>query len=423
MNNPHVTTRVSVSFRHLMIASVAFAAAPAMATNGYFAEGYGAKADGVAGASIAFAQDSLVVASNPAGLIAVDDAFNVGVDLFLPKRSATLLQHGTSTSFDGDGVGAFYIPNIGFARHLTPNLAVGVALYGNGGMNTDYGVNPFARFGASGAAGVDLEQAFLSPAIAYNLGAGQSVGLAVNLAYQRFKAKGIGLFSNFSSDPGAVSNRGYDNSTGAGARLGWTGSFGPYLTLGATWQSKTNMSRLTDYAGLFAGHGTFDIPSTYGLGLAVKPSHQWTVAFDWQKIDYADIASIGDSIASLFAGVPLGAAGGPGFGWRNVSVFKLGAAYRVNDPITVRAGISTSRQPVPASQTFFNVLAPGVVETHLTAGGTWHLDARNSIDLAYQHAFSHTVNGSGSIPSLFGGGEYDVSLEENVVSLGYSYQL
>ena len=78
---------------------------------------------------------------------------------------------------------------------------------------------------------------------------------------------------------------------------------------------------------------------------------------------------------------------------------------------------------MPASQTFFNVLAPGVVETHLTAGGTWHLDARNSIDLAYQHAFSHTVNGSGSIPSLFGGGEYDVSLEENVVSLGYSYQL
>jgi long-chain fatty acid transport protein len=220
-----------------------------------------------------------------------------------------------------------------------------------------------------------------------------------------------------------VSNRGYGNSTGAGARLGWTGRFGPNLTLGATWQSKTNMSRLTDYAGLFAGHGAFDIPSTYGLGIAVKPSDRWTVAFDWQKIDYADIASVGDGVASLFAGVPLGAAGGPGFGWRDVSVFKLGAAYRVNDPITVRAGVSSSRQPVPASQTFFNVLAPGVVETHLTAGGTWHLDARSSIDLAYQHAFSHTVNGAGSIPAAFGGGEYNVSLEENVISLGYSYQL
>jgi long-chain fatty acid transport protein len=201
MNHLRVTGRLSVTFRHLIITSVAVAAVPAMATNGYFAEGYGAKADGVAGASIAFAQDSLAVASNPAGLIAVDDAFDVGVDLFLPQRSATLAQRGTSTSFDGDGVSAFYIPNIGFAHHLTPDLAVGVALYGNGGMNTDYGVNPFERFGASGPAGVDLEQAFLSPAIAYNLGAGQSVGVAVNLAYQRFKAKGIGLFSNFRPIP------------------------------------------------------------------------------------------------------------------------------------------------------------------------------------------------------------------------------
>jgi long-chain fatty acid transport protein len=404
------------------LAAAMLTSTPAFATNGYFASGYGIKSDGVAGAGIAFPQDSLTVATNPAGLVDVNDAFDIGLDVFVPQRSATLVQGGEPTTFDGDGVSTFYIPNIGYGRHLSPDLAVGIALFGNGGLNTDFIVNPFGRFGAQGVAGVDLEQAFLSPAIAYRIAAGQTLGLAVNIAYQRFKAKGIGLFGGFSSDPEAVSNRGYDSSTGAGARLGWTGHFGPYLTLGATWQSKTAMGRFKDYAGLFADRGGFDVPSTYGLGLALTPNSDWTVAFDWQKIDYSDVAAVGDGIASLFAGVPLGAENGPGFGWRDVAVFKLGVNFRVNEQLTLRAGASTNRQPIPASQTFFNVLAPGVVETHLAFGGTWHLDPRNSIEVSYQHAFQRSVDGSGSIPQAFGGGEVNLSLEEDVVGVGYSYQ-
>ena len=50
------------------------------------------------------------------------------------------------------------------------------------------------------------------------------------------------------------------------------------------------------------------------------------------------------------------------------------------------------------------------------------MDARNSINLSYQHAFQRSVNGSGSIPPAFGGGEVNLSLEENIVGVGYSYQ-
>jgi len=393
-----------------------------LATNGYFAASYGIKADGVAGAAIAFPQDSLAIATNPAGLLDVADSFDVGLDVFVPRRSATLVQGGTETEFDANGVSTFYIPNIGFAHRLGSDIAVGVAVYGNGGLDTDYSTNPFGRFGASGEAGVDLEQAFLAPAVAYRPGAGQTLGLAVNIGYQRFKAKGIGLFGAFSSDPGAVSNHGYEGSTGAGVHLGWSGHFGPYVTLGATWQSKTSMQRFRDYEGLFADHGGFDVPSTYGVGIAVTPDSHWTVAFDWQKIDYADVPSVGDSIASLFAGVPLGAEDGPGFGWRNVSVFKLGAVYRISDQFSARAGISSNHQPIPASQTFFNILAPGVVETHVSVGGTWDLDTANSLNVSYQHAFQKTINGSGSIPTAFGGGEANLSLAEDVVGFGYSHR-
>jgi long-chain fatty acid transport protein len=235
-------------------------------------------------------------------------------------------------------------------------------------------------------------------------------------------AKGIGLFANFSSDPGAVSNRGNDDSTGAGVRLGWLGKFGSYVTLGATWQSKTYMGKFNKYAGLFADQGSFDIPATYGLGIALTPLVGWTLALDWQRIQYADIPAVGDSINSLFAGVPLGANNGPGFGWRDVSVLKLGSSFRANEQTTLRVGFSANQQPVQASQTFFNTLAPGVVRDHLTLGATWTLGRSDEISFDYLHAFKSTVNGSGSIPPAFGGGEVNVSLEENSFGAGFTHK-
>jgi long-chain fatty acid transport protein len=270
-------------------------------------------------------------------------------------------------------------------------------------------------------AGVDLEQAFLSPALAVKLTEANSLGVALNVAYQRFEAKGIGIFSGFSESPEDVSNRAHDDSTGVGVRLGWLGQLGDYVTLGATWQSKTHMGRFEKYSGLFADGGSFDIPETYGLGIAVRPTQALTIGLDWQRILYADVAPVGDTLDSLFAGVPLGAANGPGFGWRNISVVKLGGSYAVTDSVTVRAGVSKSQQPVPVSQTFFNILAPGVIETHFTAGGNWKLANRNQISVAWLHAFKNTVNGAGSIPPAFGGGEANISLEEDSLAISFSH--
>jgi long-chain fatty acid transport protein len=412
---------VRQSFRGIWLLLGLTSSTTALATNGYFSSAYSVKTEGVAGVGIAFPQDSLTIATNPAGLVSISDTFDAGLDVFLPQREATLVQGGQSQSFDGSDKNSFYIPSVGYARHLSPNVAVGVALFGNGGLNTDYASNPFARFGATGSAGVDLEQLFLSPAISWTINPKNEVGIAANIAYQRFKAKGIGIFGGFSSDPGAVSDRGYDNSYGAGVRVGWIGHVDEYLAVGGTWQSKTYMSRFTKYAGLFADSGAFDIPSTYGLGLALTPNAAWTVAVDWQEIRYSGIAAVGNPVNSLFSGVPLGAENGPGFGWRNVSVFKIGAIFNVNPQWTLRAGFSDNRQPIPASQTFFNILAPGVVETHATAGLTWRASAANEFSVSALHAFKKTVNGSGSIPPSFGGGEANISLEETSVGLSWSH--
>ncbi len=410
-----------MSHTGLRLAALLLVAPAASATNGYFLLGYGTNQKAQAGVGIALPLDSFTLATNPAGLTEVGDGVTGGVEVFRPRRGAVLDQQGQAAEFDGSDTKTFYLPEVGFSRHLGQRLAWGVALYGNGGLDTDYKFNPFARFGAQGPAGVDLKQAFLTPGLAFKVNDANSLGVGANLAYQRFNAKGIGLFSNFSASPEEVSNRGTAHSTGAGIRLGWLGKIGDGVTVGATWESKIHAGRFEQYSGLFANAGSFDIPASFGLGIAVRPVQALTVGFDWQRILYGQVTSVGDPVNALFTGVPLGASDGPGFGWRNISVYKLGGSYAITEAVALRAGVSHADQPVPASQTFFNILAPGVVQTHLTGGVSWKVAERNEISVAALHAFKKTVNGAGSIPPAFGGGEANVSLEENSLAVSFSH--
>jgi long-chain fatty acid transport protein len=115
----------------------------------------------------------------------------------------------------------------------------------------------------------------------------------------------------------------------------------------------------------------------------------------------------------------LGAANGAGFGWQDVTVLKLGVSQRMSNTLVVRGGLSHNNQPIPTSQTFFNILAPGVVQNSLTLGATWTLADKSEITVGYMHAFKQTVNGAGSISPLQGGGNANLSMSED--SLGVSY--
>lgn len=412
----------SFSIRPIALAAALLAPLLASATNGYFSHGYGAKSEGMAGVGIALPQDALAAATNPAGTAAVGSRLDLGVSLFVPNRSSSITGNGAApdASYGANGTSNFLIPDFGYTRQINPSTSVGLAVYGNGGMNTDYASNPYARFGAKGAAGVNLEQLFISPSVAYKINDSHTVGIALNVAYQRFAAKGIGFFSGFSSAPGNVSDQGTDSSTGTGVRLGWTGKVTPTLTLGATWASRIS-GRFDKYKGLFADGGGFDIPENYGVGLAFEATPDWTLAADVQTIRYSKVSSVGNSAASLFAGQPLGSANGPGFGWRDVTVLKLGTSYRLRSNLTLRGGVSFANQPVPTQETFFNILAPGVMQKHLTLGSTWSTASGSELTAFYARAFGQSVNGSGSIPPGFGGGNANLRMDQNSIGIAYGW--
>lgn len=394
---------------------------PAFATNGYFAHGYGMKAKGMAGVGIALPQDGLAAATNPAGMVMVGDRLDVGVDWFKPNRGAEITGTGVGIngSYDGNGDSSFLIPEFGYNKMLGWDMAVGVSVYGNGGMNTKYNTSPFVALGGQNPAGVNLEQMFVAPTFSMKLNKDHAVGVSIVMAYQTFGATGLQPFDGAGSlHAGNVTNRGNDHSLGWGLRLGWTGQVSESVTLGATYASKIK-GKFKDYSGLFAEEGSFDIPENYGIGIAVKATPKLTVAADIQQINYGGIKAIANPNCGG-AGCLLGSTGGSGFGWRDMTVYKLGVSYEVSKDLTLRAGVSTNRQPIPARETFFNILAPGVMENHLTLGGTWTLANKNEVTVGYMHAFKKSVNGSGSVAATgMGAGEANLHMSQDSLGLAY----
>jgi len=382
--------------------------ASAFATNGYFAHGYGTKNKGLGGAGVALPQDAMAAATNPAGMVFVGERLDIGLAVFNPNREYSSTNAGfVTTAAQESDSNYFYIPHIGYNKMLNADQSVGISVYGNGGMNTNY---PSTVFGSS-ASGVDLSQLFANVSYAHKIMSSASLGAGAIFAYQRFKAYGIQNFG--------IENQGYDSSTGYGLKLGGQADVGGDVTFGATYQTKMRMSKFDKYAGLFAEQGDFDIPSHYTLGLAWKATQDLTVALDYQRINYTDVAAVSNPGPRTGADVALlGTDNGPGFGWKDINVFKLGVQYNMGD-MSLRAGWNHGDQPIPtADEGLFNILAPGVVQDHLTLGFTNRLSKTSEINIAYMRAFSNTV--TSTIPAALGGGATDLKMDQNEIEFSYS---
>lgn len=390
------------TFRKAAIAvAIAGPLTAAMATNGYFSHGYGMKAKGMGGAAVASTDDAFAGANNPAAAAWAGDRLDLGVDVFMPKRSASSTASSWSASSDSN---QFLVPEFGWNKVINDKLAFNLTVYGNGGMNTDYPTNN--GFG-TGRMGVDLTQLIVAPTLAYKFAADHSVGISPLLIQQQFKASGLQNFG--------VNDTGYDSSTGLGVRIGYLGKISSTVSVGASYSPKSDMTKFNKYKGLFAEQGDFDIPENYTIGASFKASPTIRVAFDYQKIVYSGVRAIANASNT---GGTLGAANGPGFGWSDVNVYKLGAEWNYSGNLTLRAGVNVGDNPVQARDATFNILAPGVITTHYTLGGTYAIAKDKELTVAYMYAPENSVTGPTS--ALLGGGGND-TIKMSQQSLGIQF--
>jgi long-chain fatty acid transport protein len=430
------------------------------------------------GVGVAYGQDGLAAAANPATMVDAVGAnamrFDIGAEYFRPKRAVVQDSAALESGFDGSDRGVnhrsgsnnFLIPSMGMVYKFNRKLTMGFAFIGNG-ANTRYnqdvpgkrgcvdgnqsdGVgSTFFNFNCnadSPTVGVQLLQAQMLPSIAYKVTKNHTLGAGLTIAVQQFRAYGLGAFQDlgFAGSKESVSGEGNDYSYGAGVRLGWMGKFfDKRLTLGTNYASRTYMTEFEDYENLFAEQGDFDIPSHFALGMAFKVTPKLTVAADVQKIFYGDIASInnwgpsvkdpGDlNINGSCKGVPddidpknckLGGDDGMGFGWDDQTVYKIGLNYDWNKEWSFRAGYNYGEAPMDdneknGDQVLFNMLAPAVSEHHATLGASYRPNKNMEWSFNYSHAFSNTIKG----PTAFGP-TGDEEIDQNVKSTSIDMEI
>jgi long-chain fatty acid transport protein len=377
------------------------AAAPARATDGYFANGYGTNYKAMAGAGVALYLGTQAPATNPAAMAFLGKRYDFGIEVFNPNRQFSVT--GSPSGFPGtfglapgtveSGSKYFPIPSLGANWKVGENGTFGFSAYGNGGMNTDYAA---AVFGVA-PAGVDLSQMFLAPTYAYKLGSHHSLGISAILAYQRFEAKGLQAFGNFSSDATSLTNKDHANSYGAGVRVGYLGELEDWLSVGASYQSRIAMTKFDRYSGLFAEKGGFDIPQTFTGGVAVKPADKLTVALDVQWINYESVKSVANDFLPNLGLAALGTTSGAGFGWHDMTIYKAGLQYEANRDWVLRAGYSYGREPIRSNEVLINILAPGVMEHHITAGITRAVKKGQAVNFAIIRAIPKSVTGPNNL--------------------------
>ena len=417
-----------------LAAGIGMVATDALATEGYFQHAYGLRHKALAGAGVASIEDATGISLNPAGLVGIGDQFNMGISLFSPHRKAIV---GAPAAGAPDIVPGtfksskklFPVPTLAYVRQLDADSAFAISIFGNGGMNTTYKYNP-GPFGVNGKTGVDLMQMFISAGYARRLSDSFSFGIAPLFALQRFKAYGLSNVCNLnvnptpppnvplSSDPANCSDRGYSYSAGAGVRVGIMIKPSETVSFGASYQTRTWMSKFKKYRGLFAERGDFDIPANLQVGVAWQATPSLKLMLDYRHIFYSDIRSIANRQNEGGRG---GEKNGPGFHWRDTNTIKVGLEYQATNDLILRAGYSYMwPQAMSKDAVMFNILAPGVIRHQITGGGTYRVDENNDIDFAFM--FAPTGKQSGVVQTRAGSTQnVDLKMYQFEVSLGWTY--
>jgi long-chain fatty acid transport protein len=404
-----------------------FAGSEAWATEGYFQHGYGARQSALAGAGVADSRDAMTLSLNPAGLVDVGRQFQFGASLFVPLRDYTASGTGLVApgSFDSNS-NYFVVPNIAYSSPIDADSAWGIALFGNGGMNTTWPNMANANCGGGrgvycgGKAGVDLMQAFLTLGYARRFG-NVSFGVSPVLAIQRFKAWGLAGFAGLSSDPANLTNNSYDYSYGGGVRAGMQWNLAPNFRLGLSGQSPMWMTKFDKYAGLFAEGGDFDIPGNVTAGVAWDAMPNLTLMLDYKRIFYGSVASISNPGTPLLPG-SLGTANGPGFGWHDVDIIKFGVEWRASPTWTLRAGYAHNTNPIRSGNVTFNILAPGVVTDHFTVGAAYKATPNSTFELAAAYTPTHRISGPEVTPlGPTPGSNIEIAMHQFQFTVGWTY--
>jgi long-chain fatty acid transport protein len=418
--------------------AIAGIASPALATNGMNLEGYGPIATGMGGASMAFDNGAGAMMNNPAtlGMMGQGRALGIALGFLGPDVKSSVPAFGLNAPSGGD---AYYMPAVGYLQK-NGGLTFGVGVYSQGGMGTEYTAGSFLAMGTGDKVRSEVGVGRVIIPLAYNVNDSLTVGgsldwvwatmdikMAASLA--DFNAMATGMTAGMQGAMGGLVGFGAntfrldfsDNNDFSGAafgsgfagKLGMTYKVSPVMSIGATYHTKTNLGDMeTGAAGAtFSAfnNGTalgapvggkitihdFQWPETYGIGMAYQATDKLMVAADYKRLNWSKVMKdfkMTYSTANLGTGQTESADFTISQNWADQDIFMIGAAYRLNDALTLRVGGNFADNPIPDNRV--HPLFPAIVKSHYTAGVGYMLNKQSGIDFAMVYAPEVSVTGT-----------------------------
>lgn len=373
------------------------------------------KAAGMGGVDTAYAQDSLTTVDNPANAAEICNHADLGFSWWGQSKELEIsnrpqlpftLQSGT---FKAGNDNKFFV-HAGVNYKINPCLAMGLAWNPEENIQTHYGtrLDDFSVFVDPAFVGSNTAFSYtvgaLTGSVAYQFNRCHAFGISVSGYFSRLKVNGVaGLGSSstaggpsLSAFPDHVSDQGEASASGVGVTIGWIGQILPCVKAGVAYSPRVHMGSVRKYEGLLATH-RLDIPEKFRVGLAWTASPCITVGIDAEYRNFGKARSWsnrfpGDSLNGI--GAQFGTSDGPGFGWRDQWIVKLGGDWQFMPCWTARLGYRHESTPIRGGTSgALNVLTMQTVQDYITAGASWNFRDCADITVFGEYGFSHTVHG------------------------------
>lgn len=398
----------------LAVAMAAGLAVPglAFATNGIIQAGNGMVAHGVGGAGLSNASEAAAGMDNPALISQTGDSLSVAWSIFMPDRTAdstgAVGPYGTKAESDSK---MFGIPQVAYTSKINNNMNWGIMAYAMGGMNTDYRTGLAPGMGQTTPQSVNLQGMIVAPTLSYSVNKDVSVGASLLLGYASLTTR------NLFGQGAAGTNEG--SAVGYGVKLGVDAKVADGISVGAMLQPKIDMGEISYFKTFlggfgFSGDAALTLPNEIGVGAKFAVGKGMDIMADilyyqWTSVDVFKF-----------------------FGWEDQVVYKVGAEFRPNDTLALRAGFNYGKSPIQGGNrtengsmdaAFANYPFPAISETHFTVGLGYKMGKNVALNAYYLYAPKVTETATGT--SMTSGGPFPagtkISMSQNAFGVGINY--
>ena len=329
----------------------------------------------------AIADDASVIASNPAGMILLDNkSFSMGVTYIKPNTDVKgKVSHAESVN-DNNIVPEVFVPYFYYSQKFSEKIVFGFGAFTAYGLKTNYS-DIFADRSITNFTA--LETINFNPSVAYRINEKWSIGTGFNVLYAKGKITGNAVPSitqnNFSFK---------GNDWGYGYNLGVLYEFNNETRFGLHFRSKIDTAFSGDYIGSASGGTTIsekvqlEIPATLEFSVLYELSDQWYLHGDIIWTDWSSFKKLTTSSPTEINNTE---------NWKDTVRLSIGTTYKHNEKLIVRGGFAYDDSPIRSAK-LRTLRLPDNDRYWLSIGASYQVYRTYHLDLAYTHIFINEAN-------------------------------